>query len=64
LNSDNKINSTDVSLMKRFILLITSTINEKAADLNGDGKVNSTDYSLLKQYMLLKITKFPVESKS
>lgn len=59
LNYDDKINSTDYSLLKRYILgLITFESQEaeerfiKAADINKDGKVNSTDYASLKRIIL------------
>ncbi|HEX9060259.1 MAG TPA: dockerin type I domain-containing protein, partial [Clostridia bacterium] len=52
VNNDGKINSTDVSLLKRYILQITTNINITNADMNGDGKINSTDYSLLKRALL------------
>ncbi len=66
LNNDGKINSTDLSVIKRHILDI-STIpasNITAADLNGDGSVNSADYSLLKRYILGLIIVFPVSGTS
>ncbi|HHV29357.1 carbohydrate-binding protein [Acetivibrio mesophilus] len=66
LNGDGKVNSTDSTLLSRYILKIIDTFpienGDKAADLNGDGKVNSTDYNILKRYLLKIIDKFPVES--
>ncbi|CDG37499.1 Glucuronoxylanase XynC [Acetivibrio thermocellus BC1] len=64
LNGDGNVNSTDSTLMSRYLLGIITTLpaGEKAADLNGDGKVNSTDYNILKRYLLKYIDKFPVES--
>ncbi|HEX9061537.1 MAG TPA: dockerin type I domain-containing protein [Clostridia bacterium] len=56
LNSDNLINSTDLALMKRYILGITNNINVPAADINGDDKINSADYNLLKRQIILPIT--------
>lgn len=55
LNSDNLINSTDLALMKRYILGITNNIDVSAADINGDGKINSADYNLLKHQIILPI---------
>ena len=59
LNYDDKVNSTDYSLLKRYILgLLTFNSEEeeerfrKAADLNEDNKVNSTDYALLRRTIL------------
>ncbi|HEX9059408.1 MAG TPA: glycoside hydrolase family 9 protein [Clostridia bacterium] len=66
LNGDGKINSTDYSYLKRYILglLDKSTIGddkwtvlEKAADTNLDGKINSTDLSKLKKFLLGQIDK-------
>jgi len=52
-NSDCKVNSTDLTLMKRYLLQQSiSYINLINADLNGDGKINSSDYTLLKRYLL------------
>lgn len=62
LNGDGNINSSDLSLMKRHLLDITTISNITYADLNGDGKVNSSDYALLKRYLLNTITSFPVQS--
>lgn len=62
LNGDGNINSTDLSLMKRHLLEITTISDITYADLNSDGKVNSSDYSLLKRYLLNTITSFPVQS--
>jgi len=46
-NSDCKVNSTDLTLMKRYLLQQSiSYINLINADLNGDGKINSSDYML------------------
>ncbi|HEX9062297.1 MAG TPA: glycoside hydrolase family 48 protein, partial [Clostridia bacterium] len=53
LNTDGKINSTDVSILKRVILgIFTGSYDKTAADVNSDGKINSTDYSLLKRVIL------------
>jgi len=53
LNGDGKINSTDISLMKRYLLkqIVDLPVEDdiKAADINKDGKVNSTDMSILKE---------------
>ncbi|HEX9058979.1 MAG TPA: carbohydrate-binding protein, partial [Clostridia bacterium] len=62
INGDGKINSTDCSALKRYLLTGTP-VDVNASDLNGDTKVNSTDYALLKRYILGLITQFPVSSK-
>ncbi|HHV29502.1 glycosyl hydrolase [Acetivibrio mesophilus] len=65
LNNDGKINSTDLSIMKRYLLKIISKFDvpEEAADLNGDGLINSTDFTILKRFLLKIITEFPVAKK-
>lgn len=62
LNTDSKINSTDITLLKRYLLkkLTDSDIVKEASDLDGDGKINSTDLTLLKRFLLKKIDEFPV----
>lgn len=63
INDDGKVNSTDYSLLKRFMLgtISESQINTEAADVNGDGRINSTDYALIKRYLLGLIEIFPAE---
>lgn len=64
VNGDSKINSTDYSIMKQFILeKITSfpAGTTTVGDLDGDSKVTSKDASILKSYILGKITTFPVQ---
>ncbi len=52
VNGDDKVNSTDVILMRRFIAGgYNVTINENAANVNGDTKVNSTDVILLRRFI-------------
>ncbi len=65
LNGDKKVNSSDLLLMKKYILGLVEEgdIAIKAADLNGDNKVNSSDNLLLKQYLLELITEFPASKK-
>ncbi|MFZ5988216.1 MAG: glycoside hydrolase family 9 protein [Bacillota bacterium] len=70
LNFDGNVNSTDLTLIKRYILkLLVLPTNEDeayrlhvAADVNGDNYVNSTDYTLIKRRILGIIDKFPVEN--
>ncbi|NLD45818.1 MAG: transglutaminase, partial [Clostridiaceae bacterium] len=62
ITNDGKINSTDYSFLKRYLLGITEPTNSdffEVADLNVDGKVNSTDYSVLKRYILGIIDALP-----
>jgi pectate lyase len=61
LNGDGNVNSTDVALMRRY-LIRSIDLNEgqlKAADVNLDGKVNSTDRSILNRYVLKMINRLP-----
>ncbi|NLU27189.1 MAG: proteinase IV, partial [Hungateiclostridium thermocellum] len=63
LNGDAKINSTDLNMMKRYLLQMIDRFgvdDESCADLNGDGKITSSDYNLLKRYILHLIDKFPI----
>ncbi|MBQ7671095.1 MAG: hypothetical protein IJS45_10315, partial [Clostridia bacterium] len=52
VNGDKKLNSRDISVMKRCIASsleeddVVITVN---ADINGDGKINSRDLSALKR---------------
>jgi len=66
VNGDNAINSTDYSLMKRYLLGVISEFPVSdymwAADANGDEHINSTDYALLKRYILGTIDKFPKDT--
>lgn len=64
VNGDGKVNSTDLTLIKRYVLKIVSALPdpeaEKAADVNLDGRINSTDITVLKRYILKIITELPV----
>ena len=52
LNGDNKVNTTDVILMSRYITGgYDISINENAADVNADGKCNTSDIILLRRYI-------------
>ncbi|WP_243467072.1 dockerin type I repeat-containing protein [Acetivibrio straminisolvens] len=65
LNGDGRVNSTDFSLLKRYLLGNISVFpherGAEAADLNLDGRINSTDYSILKRYLLNSIPSLPVK---
>jgi len=62
LDFNGKVNSTDYSMLKRFILGLIDKESDaafmKAADVNGDERVNSTDYALMKRYILGIISSF------
>ncbi|MDQ2087460.1 cellulase family glycosylhydrolase [Herbivorax sp. ANBcel31] len=60
INGDGVIDTTDYTLMSRYILELTDSLpNMEAADLNGDGRIDSTDATLLQRYILEIITDFP-----
>lgn len=61
LNDDGKVNSTDLTILKRHILNINQIAGTAYAnaDVNGDGKVNSTDLTMLKRFLLGIISDFP-----
>ncbi|MFZ5986596.1 MAG: dockerin type I domain-containing protein [Bacillota bacterium] len=67
INGDGSVDSTDYTLMKRYILKIINQFTyekgAEAADVNGDGNINSTDYNLLKRFILRIIERFPVEDR-
>ncbi|HOM01384.1 MAG TPA: GDSL-type esterase/lipase family protein [Acetivibrio sp.] len=54
VNSDGQVNSTDYSLLKRYILKFVGedAINASNADINNDGRVNSSDATALKRMLL------------
>ncbi|TYQ15669.1 UNVERIFIED_CONTAM: endoglucanase Cel9W [Acetivibrio alkalicellulosi] len=67
LNGDGLINSTDVILLRRYILEILNFSNASerdlfvtAADINGDGAVNSSDYILLRRFILEIPVSYPI----
>ncbi|AUG56312.1 dockerin type I domain-containing protein [Acetivibrio saccincola] len=63
INGDGNIDSTDVTLLKRFILnIINSLAHPKSADLNCDSIIDSIDYSILQRYVLQIISEFPIQN--
>jgi len=62
-NGDGTINSTDLTVCKRFLLYILGPeqINVDAGDVDANGKITSTDYTYLKRYLLKVIDKFPAQ---
>ncbi|TYQ14896.1 UNVERIFIED_CONTAM: dockerin type I repeat protein [Acetivibrio alkalicellulosi] len=66
LTGDGQINSSDVILLKRYLLSIIPNLPSQqsiyAADLNADGKIDSTDYALLRRYVLGIMDVFPAEN--
>lgn len=52
LNSDTKVNSTDIIMLRRHIAgKYVQTVNEAAGDVNADGTHNSTDIIMLRRYI-------------
>ncbi|HHX17476.1 MAG TPA: hypothetical protein GX727_01295, partial [Clostridium sp.] len=67
LNGDEKIDTRDYVLLKRYALSIIDEFpvgNTQAADLNGDGKINSLDATLIGRYILGIINQFPVSTNA
>ncbi|ABN52060.1 MAG TPA: endoglucanase [Hungateiclostridium thermocellum] len=64
VNDDGKVNSTDLTLLKRYVLKAVSTLPsskaEKNADVNRDGRVNSSDVTILSRYLIRVIEKLPI----
>ncbi len=62
LDGNGTVDSTDATILKRYIVSIIDEIpaGNDAADLNGDGDIDSLDYTLLNRFILGMITEFPV----
>lgn len=62
LNGDKRVNSTDLTMLNRYLLKVIHQFNtsEEAADLNRDGRINSTDVTILKRYLLNRIPSIPI----
>lgn len=67
LNGDWEVNSTDLTLMKRYILRTITSFpffyGSITADVNLDSTIDSTDLTYMKRYILKIITKFPAEEQ-
>lgn len=60
VNGDRQVNSTDISALKRCLLMRTLLpFYSEVADINGDGEINSTDFTYLKRFILRTIDRFP-----
>lgn len=62
VNRDQRVNSTDLTLMKRELLgvdISNMMFDYDAADIDGNGKFNSTDYAWLQRYLLDQVDVFP-----
>lgn len=62
LNKDNTVNSTDLTVLKRYILKINNfdSYQMRYSDLNLDSVVDSTDLTILKRYLLKIISTLPI----
>lgn len=67
LNGDDLVDSTDYTIMKRYLLKIISEFSyqygDRAADVNADSAIDSTDLTWMKRYILKIIDVFPAEAK-
>ncbi|MGN0581932.1 MAG: leucine-rich repeat protein [Oscillospiraceae bacterium] len=54
INGDGSVSVSDMLLLKRYILLADTEINERA-DINKDGKINIFDFARLKNIILTPI---------
>lgn len=59
VNDDGYVDSTDLTILKRYILRKPVSVNMKASDVNLDSEVDSTDVTVLKRYLLRKIPYLP-----
>lgn len=62
LNGDKNVNTTDVILLRRYIVGgYNTSINEAAADVNNDGKINATDVILIRRFIVggYNVTLYP-----
>ena len=51
VNGDGKVNSKDLTVLKRWLAKWSVTIDSEAADVNADGKVNGKDVTVLARYL-------------
>lgn len=53
VNGDGRVNSKDVSLLKRYFVLAATDddVVKENCDMNGDGKINSSDLAALKRLL-------------
>lgn len=65
LDGSGQVDSTDLTILKRYVLRKLFTFpydkGKLAADVNADNSIDSTDITLMKRYILRKIDKFPAE---
>lgn len=51
VNEDQVINTTDIIVLRRYLVGYNIELNENAANVNDDGKVNTADVILLRRYI-------------
>ncbi len=52
INSDGKLNVSDVVLLQKYLCGMTGTVDKTSADMNSDGKINIVDLCLIKEAIL------------
>lgn len=66
LNNDSFVDSTDLTILKRYVLKIIADFGypngKQAADVSGDGFIDSTDITLMKRFVLKIINEFPAST--
>ncbi len=64
VTGDGKVNSTDYTRLKNYLLGKTSYVCKDNADTSGNGGVASKDLTLLKQYLNGDISSFPADKSN
>lgn len=67
INKDGKVNSTDITYLKGYLLRNSAYkldgYSLLAADVDGNGSVTSIDFTYMKRYLLRTISDFPANNK-
>lgn len=61
LDKNGSVDSTDLAMLKRYVVGVNIQIQKESADLNIDGDVNSTDLAVFKRYLLGSIKNIPIK---
>ena len=51
VNGDQVVNTTDIIVLRRYLVGYDIELNENAANVNDDGKINTADVILLRRYI-------------